>query len=441
MQERGEDLAMRFRWDKKYLYSGVTAFIVIAASIAFYLIFRNLTAVREAFAVLLGILSPVLWGFVLAYILNPLTGIFEKKLFWPLAERVCKTKKSRYAMSRSLAILLSELVLLTVIIALFWMVLPQLYISIEGIVGNALDFIPTATDWLDTTLDQVPELKQTIITALDTTTGSITEWLQNNLLPQMSELITVVTSGLYQVVRVILNFCIGIILSVYLLFNKRNFIAAGKKCLYSIFSLNNTRRILKALRFTNRAFSSFLHGQIMNSAIIGVICYVGCVIMKMPYAMLIAVVVGVTNVIPFFGPFIGAIPCAIIVLMVSPVKAMVFLIFILLLQQFDGNVLGPKILSNATGLNGFWVMFAILVGGGLFGFAGMLLGVPTFAVLYEGVKTLVNYGLRRRGLPVENAVYRHLVHIDPETRQPVRDNADQSGEQAEESDSTDTPAE
>lgn len=431
---------MRFRWDKKYLYSGVTAFVVIIASIAFYLIFRNLTAVREAFAVLRRVLSPVIWGLVLAYILNPLTGIFEEKLFRPLAERTCKTKKSRYTMSRSLAILLSEMVLLAVIISLFWMVLPQLYTSIEGIIGNVLEFIPTATDWLESTLDQVPELKQTIITALDTTAGSITGWLQNNLLPQMSELITVVTSGLYQVVRIILDFCIGIILSIYLLFNKRNFIAAGKKCLYSIFSLNNTRRILKALRFTNRAFSGFLHGKIVDSAIIGVICYVACAIMKMPYAMLIAVVVGVTNIIPFFGPFIGAIPCTIIVLIAAPEKAVLFVIFILLLQQFDGNILGPKILSNSTGLNGFWVMFAILVGGGLFGFAGMLLGVPTFAVLYEGIKTLVNYGLRRRGLPVENAAYRHLVHIDPETRQPVRDDAEQNGEQTEDVDSADTPA-
>lgn len=430
---------MRFRWDRKYLYTGVTAFLVIAASITFYLVFRNLKAVAEAFGVLRQVLSPVLWGLVLAYILNPLARTFEEKLFCPLAEWLCKTSRGRRILSRSLGILLSEIVLLAVIVALLWMVLPQLYTSVEGIVRNVPEFLPVARDWLENALDKVPELKQAIISALDSTAGSLTEWLQTNLLPQMSQMITIVTSGLYQVVRTILNFFIGIILSVYLLFNKQGFLAAGKKCLYSIFSLNNTRRILKALRFTNRAFSGFLHGKILDSAIIGVICYVGCAIMRMPYAVLIAVVIGLTNIIPFFGPFIGAIPCTIIILMSSPAKALVFVVFVLLLQQFDGNVLGPKILSSSTGLNGFWVMFAILVGGGLFGFVGMLIGVPAFAVLYEGIKTLVNYCLRQRGLPVENEVYRDLQHIDPETRQPIR-NGDEQKKPADTGDSADTSA-
>jgi predicted PurR-regulated permease PerM len=403
----------KFRWDKKYLYAGITAFLVILACILVYMVLQNFSSVRRGFRSLMQILNPVIWGLILAYLLNPMMGVFERKLFARPAARICKTAKGRHVFCRSLAILLSVVVLLAIIVALLWMILPQLYTSIQSVVVGIPGYADDFNEWLHETLKDMPEAELYIATTIDRITQSFTDWVESSLLPQMNDVVTTVTSGIYQVIRGILNFFIGIIFAVYLLFNKRNFLGMGKKLMYSVFSVEHTELLLRGLRFADRAFSGFILGKILDSAIIGVLCYIGCTILNMPYVLLVSVVVGVTNVIPFFGPFIGAVPCAVIILMASPIKCLVFIGFIILLQQFDGNILGPKILGNSTGLNGFWVMFAIIVGGGLFGFAGMLLGVPVFVVIYSGIKALVNNALHKRGLPVGTQEYYHLDHIDP----------------------------
>ena len=430
----------KFRWDKKYLYTGITAFLVILACILVYTILQNFSSVRSAFRSLMQILNPVIWGLILAYLLNPMMGVFERKLFARPAARICKTPKGRHVFCRSLSIFLSVVVLLAIIVALLWMILPQLYTSIQSVVVGIPDYADDFNEWLHETLKDMPEAELYIVTTIDRITESFTSWVESSLLPQMNDVVTTVTSGVYQVIRGILNFFIGIIFAVYLLFNKRNFLGMGKKLLYSVLSVEHTEALLRGLRFTDRAFSGFILGKILDSAIIGVLCYIGCAILKMPYVLLVSVVVGVTNVIPFFGPFIGAVPCAVIILMASPIKALIFVGFIILLQQFDGNILGPKILGNSTGLNGFWVMFAIIVGGGLFGFAGMLFGVPVFVVIYSGLKALVNNALRKRGLPTGTAEYYHLDHIDPSTGQLIRTPGHEKHVSAAgKSDSTDAP--
>ena len=207
----------------------------------------------------------------------------------------------------------------------------------------------------------------------------------------------------------------GIIVSFYLLFNKEAVATGAKRVLYCIFTVEAAEKVLGAVRFTDKTFMDFISGKLLDSAIIGILCYICCRLMNMPYTLLVSVIVGVTNVIPFFGPFIGAIPSAFIILLVDPMKCLIFLVFILILQQFDGNILGPKILGSSTGVNGFWIMFAIIIGGGFFGFMGMLLGVPVFVVIYTLMKHLTRRKLRRSGLPEDYVSYENLHHIDPRT--------------------------
>ena len=216
------------------------------------------------------------------------------------------------------------------------------------------------------------------------------------------------------------NLVIGIIVSVYLLNGIEQYGAAFKRVLYSIFNIESAEKLLEGIRFTDRTFMGFINGKLLDSAIIGLICYIVCAILNMPYTLLVSVIIGITNIIPFFGPLIGAIPSAFIILMVDPLKCLIFIIFIIVLQQIDGNFIGPKILGDSVGISGFWVMFAIILGAGLFGFWGMLLGVPVFVVIYTLLNGAVERKLRRTDLPVEVSAYRDLDHIDAVTRQSVR---------------------
>ena len=250
---------------------------------------------------------------------------------------------------------------------------------------------------------------------LSSASDQMTRWATETLLPQMTNIIGSITSGIVTFVRGIYYVVVGIIVSFYLLFNKEAVATGAKRVLYCIFTVEAAEKVLEGVRFTDKTFMDFISGKILDSAIIGILCYICCQLMNMPYTLLVAVIVGVTNVIPFFGPFIGAIPSAFIILLVDPMKCLIFLVFILILQQFDGNILGPKILGSSTGVNGFWIMFAIIIGGGFFGFMGMLLGVPVFVVIYTGVKNLTKRKLRRSGLPEDYVSYENLHHIDPKT--------------------------
>ena len=263
-------------------------------------------------------------------------------------------------------------------------------------------------------------MEEALLAATGKASDSLLDWAKTALLPSMGKVVTSLTTGIYAVLRGILDVLIGFVVACYVLSNMELFLAKAKMVLYSIFPLRSSKRILKAIRFTDTAFMSFISGKVIDSAIIGVICYICCAIMRMPYVVLVSVVVGVTNIIPVFGPFIGAVPTALIILLDSPMKCLIYVIFILVLQQIDGNIIGPKILGSSTGINGFWIMFAILLGGGLFGFIGMLLGVPVFVVIYAGLEKLVNNGLKKRGLQTETAEYMNLDYIDDATLRPVR---------------------
>jgi predicted PurR-regulated permease PerM len=408
-------------FDRRSLIWGLTAFFVIVGSILFYMLFRHFGNLWAFIKLLTRILSPILWGFAIAYLICPMMKFFERKLFKPLGEKLFPQKeKNAWAFSRAMAIALAVVVMLILLAFLLWLVLPQLYLSIESIVLSAPDYVLDTIAWIQDMLKGMPELENATVTILDDLADTFISWVRTNLLPEMNSIITNVTTGVYYILREILNVAIGIVVSVYVLYNKEKFGANAKKMFYSVFSIHTTEKILRSIRFIDETFMGFIVGKLIDSLIIGVLCYILCLILGMPYAVLISVVIGVTNVIPVFGPFIGAVPTALIVLMDSPMKCLIFVLMIIILQQIDGNVIGPKILGNSLGVNGFWVMFAILVGAGLFGFMGMLLGVPFFTVLSTGSKALINSRLKKRGLSEETADYVNLDHIDPVTLEPVK---------------------
>ena len=409
-----------FHWDKKYLYWGITAFCVIAAATIFYMALNYLDLLKQGLASLIRVLSPFIWGLVISYLLSPLVRFLQNKAFGPLLEKAfSKSPEKGRKAARILAVVFAEIIMLALITGLFFLIIPQLYSSIETIVINSPTYIESLTNWVNKMLTDFPEVRDYVVDMLGDVNTDLVSWLQTTILPRLGSLLSNVGTGVRYVVTGVYNLVIGIIVSVYLLSNREAFNASAKRILYSILSVDTAKRFLNVLRFADRTFIGFINGKLLDSAIIGLICYIGCSILQVPYALLVSVMIGITNIIPFFGPLIGAVPSALIILMVDPVKCLVFVIFVILLQQLDGNIIGPKILGNSVGINGFWVMFSIIIGAGFFGFWGMVLGVPVFVVIYTIIKESVRRKLLRNDLPTDEASYTNLDYIDPVTLKPV----------------------
>ena len=410
-----------FNWDKKYLYWGVTAFCVIACSILFYMALAYLPVIGTALKSLARILSPFIWGLIITYLLSPLYKGLYQGFFLPLTEKLSgKKKKTSPKLAKALSVLLSIIVFLAMITALVYLIIPQLYSSVETIVNNSPGYIDKLSEWSKNTLANYPELRDFVIEKFEEINTNLFTWIRDTILPGLGSFVSNITAGVYYFLRAVYNIVIGIIVSAYLLSNMESASARAKRLCYCVFGVEWAEKIRRAIRFTDRTFMGFINGKLLDSAIIGLICYIVCAILKMPYALLVSVIIGVTNIIPFFGPLIGAIPSAFIILLVDPLKALIFVIFIIILQQVDGNIIGPKILGSSIGINGFWVMFSIILGAGLFSFWGMLLGVPVFVVIYTGITILVERKLKKRSLPVDPDDYADLDHIDPVTREPVK---------------------
>ncbi len=423
-----------FRWDKKYLYWGVTAFCVIACAIVFFMALNYISVLGSALSTLMSILSPFLWGLVISYLLLPCMTVMENKAFRPLCAKLYKNSKKSGGekLARGIAVFVAEIILLVILAALVYLIIPQLYQSLDTIVRNSSTYINNASLWIERVLQNYPEIEQYAMELIGKVNTGLMEWIQTTALPELGSLVANVTTGVYYVVMAIYNLIIGIIVSVYILANHETFSANAKRWLYSLVSVETAQKIRRGLAFTDRTFAGFINGKILDSAIIGLICYIGCALLNMPYTLLVSVIVGVTNVIPFFGPFIGAIPSALIILLVDPFKCLVFVIFIIILQQLDGNVIGPKILGSSTGINGFWVMFSIILGAGLFGFWGMLLGVPVFVVIYTAINNRIDKKLKKSDLPWETADYIGVDYIDPVTYERVMKQDERGRDTAEE---------
>ncbi|MEG2813664.1 MAG: AI-2E family transporter [Oscillospiraceae bacterium] len=406
---------MKYRWDKKYLYWGLTAFSVIVLSISFFIIAFNYDQAFKACGKLLDVLMPFIVGLSMAYLLCPVMNFFEKKWFKPLFKKAKKETKIPRVLSITLTIALT----LTVITGLLFLVIPQIVESIKNIVYNMPDYFKNFENWVM----KLASSNESIETFLNEKFANInveaSNWLKSNVLPRLDKIITGVTSGLWGFLVFLKNFFIGIVLSVYLLYSKEQFVAQAKKLLFSIFSIKFANKAISVTRRSHRVFSGFITGKLIDSLIIGCMCFVGMTIFKMPFALLISVIIGITNIIPFFGPLIGAIPCGLLMLMVDPLKCLYFVIFVFILQQFDGNILGPKILGDSIGLSAFWVIFAIITIGSLFGFVGMLIGVPAFAVIYSLIVEATENRLKKKQLVTATKSFDGLDYIVPDDLTPI----------------------
>lgn len=411
---------MKYRWDKKYLYWGITAFVVIVCSISFFLALSNWQDVKATFSLVLKALAPVLYGFVIAYLLNKVLMFFETNLFTKVAQRIFRknTKRAKHG-ARILSISLTMLLALLFVGGLLALVLPQIYQSIQKLVTRMPDYVSTAVAWVQKFLSDNPELESTVTKMVGDITDYFNNWLQTSVLPKAQVIITYVTGSVLSAAREVINIVIGIVISIYVMYHKEKFSAQSKKLLYSLLKPVRANGILEKVRFLDKTFGGFIAGKLIDSLIVGLICYIVLAFLNMPYAALISVIIGITNIVPFFGPLIGAIPSSLLILLEDPVKCLIFIIFIVILQQFDGNVLGPKILGNTTGLSGFWIMFAILLFGTLFGLWGLILGVPILAVIYAGLRSFSNRRLLNKNLPLGTAEFENISYINPETNDPV----------------------
>ncbi len=387
----------------QHFAKGMTAFLVVAASVVFYFAFLRFDRIYAVVSKIWQILLPIIYGLAFAYLLNPMVNFVEQKL-----NKIKRMQK----FSRIIGIFAALLVVIAIVVALCNMLLPELYNSVRNLVLTIPGQIDDFLTWLNKIFVDNTTLDMMFKSAVQQGGDMLENWLQTDLLKQTNDLVIGVTGGVVSVVGGIADILIGLIISVYVLYSKEKFAKQSKKLIYACMKTRRANIVLHIGKKAHAIFGGFLVGKIIDSGIIGVLCFIGLTILKMPYALLISVIVGVTNIIPFFGPFIGAIPSAILILLTDPMKGLYFLIFILVLQQVDGNIIGPKILGESTGLSAFWVIFSILLGGGLFGFVGMIMGVPTFALFYYIVQTLVEQKLKKKKLPAETDCYTYNSYVD-----------------------------
>lgn len=404
---------MKFRIDKKYIHWGFTAFLVIAASILFYYLLFHRENFSNGFHALVSITMPILDGLLLAYLLTPVLNGVEKKCLIPLCIKynIAINERSKKKI-RVLSILLTVIIVIFIIYGFFAMLIPQLIKSVQNIILQFPIYVNNLTIWMKKILADNPDIEAAVIEVMDNYSVELNNFLNLNLLPKMNELIRSVSLSFLGFLMRLWNLVIGFIISIYILGSKELFAGQAKKIAYALFETNAANAIISDVRFTHRTFSGFMVGKVIDSIIIGIICFLGTSMMGTPYAVLVSVIVGITNIIPFFGPYLGAIPSAFLILMVNPLQCLYFIIFILILQQFDGNILGPKILGNSTGLSGFWVIFSITLFGGMFGILGMIAGVPIFAVIYAGIKSFINQLLLKKELPTNTADYLDVGSIE-----------------------------
>lgn len=395
-----------------YIRWGLTVFLTGCALLIFYDVFYrdNSGTVQAFFGKLFSILAPILYGMGMAYLLAPIVNFLERNILRlrdALEKKRGKSFRIHKGWLRAASIFLTWAAMLVLLYLLFNMLVPELVDSVTTLVNNLESYYKTTYDWVSGLLSDNPKLTE----LAGSFYNEASQWLTTKLLPGLQTAVTNFTgslvTGVWSILVFAKNFLIGIIVSVYLLAAKEKSAARCCKLLYGVLPEDKAAFTVRGFRRVDYIFSGFVRGKLLDSLIIGILCFIGCSILKMPYTPLVSVIVGVTNVIPFFGPFLGAIPCALLILLVSPLKCLYFVIFIFLLQQLDGNVIGPKILGDSTGISSIWVIVAILIGGGFGGVLGMFLGVPIFACLQVLVRWLLNTRLKKKNMPLAASEYLH----------------------------------
>ena len=401
----------------QYFKWGLTAFLTVCAVLVFYDTFYQDGTLQGFLSQLASILSPVLYGFAIAYLLTPVMSWLENNIALLWKRCVKKELKRPSGALRLISILLTEAAVLFLLYLLMSVLIPQLVDSVTTLINNAESYYRNVYRWADSLLDSDNEIAVWVASLITDRYSDGMVFLTEKILPWVQKAVVPLTNGIWSGIRGAVGFAfdliVGLIVSIYLMGMKEKSLARCCKAVYACLSEKKADAVMRGTRRVNAIFSGFVRGKLLDSLIIGILCFICCSLLKLPYTPLVSVVVGVTNVIPFFGPFLGAIPSAFLILLVSPKQCLIFVVFIIVLQQFDGNILGPKILGDATGISSFWVIVAILVGGGFGGVLGMFIGVPVFACVQELVKYLMDRRLRARNMPTEAYAYVGRAKDDP----------------------------
>ena len=375
---------------KRYLYMMLSGFGAISLSLLLFLLLDRMESIGSVLKNISDILAPFVYGGVVAYLLRPLCNHYEHffQSFLP-----AKLKK----ISGTLAVGLSLISGIMIVYALIIMIAPQLYDSIRSLWNSLPDKVEQFLNWAIATFGENEEILHLFDTGFDIIYAELEKWIQSTLMPYVTDIVSGVGSSVWKILKFVYNLLIGLIVAVYLLASRKKFARQSVMLVRSTLKPKWADLFLEEVAFVDKMFGGFIDGKIVDSAIIGVLCYIGCLIFKFPNPLLVSAIVGITNVIPFFGPFIGAVPSTLLILIESPIKALWFVLFVLVLQQLDGNIIGPAILGDRTGVSSFWVLFSIILFGGLWGVVGMVIGVPLFAVIYDSIKKLVYRGLDKNG--------------------------------------------
>ena len=415
---------------ERYIYMGVTAILVLIAAVFVVFLFLERNAVFAFLGKVRFVLAPVIYGAVLAFLMSPVynwcynTVVYvhdddkkkedEEKKIAP--KKRFKSESFGNFLGKAVGTVISLAFLIVVVVSLSSMIIPQLYSSIVGIINMMPVYFQNVYDWLTEFFVNNPPVEQAILNIYEQSAQYFQSWMETDLMSNLSnfqnfqnieKIVGGVSSGVMNVITLTKNMLIGLIVMIYLLNIKESLSAQGKKFIYSVLPLK-----VAEFQFIKKAFSGFIIGKLIDSLIIGILCFILMHLFKLPYELLISVIIGVTNVIPFFGPFIGAAPCAILVFLISPKQCLYFIGLILVLQQFDGNILGPKILGNSTGVSSFGVLFSILLFGGLCGFVGMIIAVPLMAVIIHIYNQIQEYLLSKKSLSIKEEDYVNLKRID-----------------------------
>jgi predicted PurR-regulated permease PerM len=407
---------------RDYFAIGLTAFLVIAAGLLACFVLFNFEKLWTQIKGIINILMPFIIGCVIAYLLAPIYNMILRNLEDWLTKKKLPADTA-HSLSVGAATALSILGSLCVLAGLVALVVPSFVTSLTSLLNSAQAYLDKATNWINDFFADNPNMADSVEYYLNAGSSQLISWLTDTLMPMLEQItgsmksgmgsvFDIVLSGMLVVFKVAKNLVLGFIVAAYLLVGKTEMIGRSKQIIYGVFKLDTANRIIHQFRYIHQVFGGFIRGKLMDSLIIGILCFVGTSLLRIPYAMLVSVLVGVTNIIPFFGPFIGAVPCALLILLNDPVKCGTFIIFIIALQQFDGNILGPKILGGTTGVSSFGVLFAILIFGGLFGFVGMIIGVPVFAVLSSLAKSFLDSRLEKKHMSSKIEDYINLEQVE-----------------------------
>lgn len=391
--------------ENRYVKQGLMVFATVGAILLFYDTLFGRRVLPGIWRQLLTALKPVIWGAFMAYLLAPMVNFFERSLFASPVRRAREQGQMTAPGVRAVSLLLTWAVICVLFYLLASVLLPELYKSIFQLVSNVENYYNIISGWVEHLLESNPAVETWAANQMDTAYEKAATWLEKEALPQAQTVMLVAAGGVMSIVNFLKTLLVGVIVSIYLLATKERCAAHARKLAYSVFSDKNIRWVLRGTHKVDSIFSGFVRGKLLDSLIIGILCFIGCSILDFPYTPLVSVIVGITNIIPFFGPFLGAIPSAFLILLASPMKALYFVIFVLFLQQLDGNIIGPKILGDKTGLPSLWVIVAILVGGSFFGLPGMFFGVPVCACLYSAAAFWMEYRLRKKTLPLGTDAY------------------------------------